>query len=465
MGVLIRFINSSHFLTLALFVVLSFFVVSNSKHKQPAPVDESSAVTASAEMVDGEFNGDDESGQDQARTVTRLFADHDSYGNPHTYEYKEIIGKIKKGDSLVASLKRNSVPDEARDQIVKSLRSHLDLRNILPSHQYSVTVDEEGELVRCHYDAGPFETYTVARTSDGYVTSREDVKLECRTVKLSGEIESSLFNAFASKDESPKLVYAFADIFSSKIDFNTEIKRGDRFSLIVEKYYKDDELVGYGKILAVRYEKNNKEAIEGYYYDGKNGGTYFDIDGNEFGMSFIRSPVTYARVTSGFTNRRKHPITGVVRPHLGVDLAAPTGTPVMAAADGVVKSIGWNGGFGKLITIEHGGDMETYYGHLSRYAKGLKKGDRVRQKEIIGYVGTTGLSTGPHLHYQISVNGVFKNPFSVQFRPKSVLGGRELRQFNEFAHSLRQHFVPPEDLLVVEVKNVSLSATDNIRFL
>ncbi|MBW2164429.1 MAG: M23 family metallopeptidase [Deltaproteobacteria bacterium] len=207
---------------------------------------------------------------------------------------------------------------------------------------------------------------------------------------------------------------AFTDIFASRLDFNTETRLGDQFDVIVEEYFKDDRFVGYGK------------------------GKYYDSDGREVGTSFLRSPLPVYRVTSKFSKRRLHPILKVYRPHLGVDLAAPIGTRIMAAADGRVSFVGWQKGFGRTVILKHPGGYKTYYGHLSRFAKGIKKGIRVEQKQIIGYVGSSGLSTGPHLDYRIKENGIFKNPFNMKFKPKSKLAGKALDDYIEEQGEWRQ---------------------------
>ncbi|MEJ2689370.1 MAG: M23 family metallopeptidase [Deltaproteobacteria bacterium] len=200
----------------------------------------------------------------------------------------------------------------------------------------------------------------------------------------------------------------------------------------MEKYYKNRAFIGYGEILFASYhliEENKTYEAYSFEYNHKAG--YFNARGEELGTPFLRSPVPIGRVTSRFTFHRKHPITGVIRPHLGVDLAAPIGTPIMAAADGKVIFAGRRGGFGNQVILQHGNGYKTYYGHLSRFAKGIRRGAAVTQKKIIGYVGSTGLSTGPHLDYRLQENGVFKNPFAVKFKPRSILTGQVLRSFQD----------------------------------
>lgn len=380
----------------------------------------------------------------------------------------EMKGSIQKGDSFESSLRRLSLSANIRQQIINSFRSHLDFKRLDPKDIYTVRLTGAGNLDSCTYEADPLEVYTL-EVIDGAVTvEKNSISLETKTIKIAGTIDSSLFASFARMKELPGLVYAFADIFSSKIDFNTEPQRGDKFSLIVDKYYKGDSFIGYGKIKVAQYYMSSGKEVNAYYYSNKNiTGAYFDSDGKEVGTSFLRSPVPMGRVTSRFTYRRKHPITGKVQPHLGVDLAAPVGTPILAASDGKVLSIGRNGGNGRQIILSHNGGVKTYYGHLSRYKKGLKKGSTVEKKEIIGFVGSSGLSTGPHLDYRIQKNGVFKNPFSLEFTPKSELSGDELALFQKESSSMKSLLtsIPENPENIVQVKNFILEPEQKLNLL
>ncbi len=214
------------------------------------------------------------------------------------------------------------------------------------------------------------------KSADTFVAQRDSINVSIKTCMIEDSISTSLFDAFAKNEMKAPLVYAFADIFSSRIDFNTELQKDDTFQIVFEKYFKDDEFIGYGNILYARYQQQGGETFEGFFYqpDGSKASAYFDADGEELGTSFIKSPVPLGRVTSTFSYRRIHPISGVMRPHLGVDLAAPIGTPVMATADGTVSYVGFKGGFGRQIIISHSGGYKTYYGHLSRFSNGLQAG-------------------------------------------------------------------------------------------
>ncbi len=378
----------------------------------------------------------------------------------------EIAGEIRHGESFSQAMKRLSIMDSVRSDIIKGFGKTLDFKVLQPGDHFTILLDQDNSITRATYSSGLLKTHILARNADGsYLASRQAVPLEYRIERVSGVIESSLYSAFVVLGEEPKIIHAFADIFASKIDFNTETRTGDRFELLVEKYYKDDVFVGYGKILVARYQKGDVR-IEGYHFtSGNSPAGYFDENGEALGTWFIRSPIPFGRVTSRFTMRRKHPIDGVVRPHLGVDLAAPLGTPVMATADGKVEYIGRKGGFGKTVILRHNSGYKTYYGHLRGYKKGLTKHKNVTQKEIIGYVGSTGISTGPHLDYRIQHNGVFRNPFGIKFQAKTKLQDKELALFRHESAQTAKLFNTKTSEKILQVKNVTLSEDHAISLL
>jgi len=378
----------------------------------------------------------------------------------------EITGELKRGESFDEAMKRFNLEARIRYTVIKGFAETLDFKMLQPGDRFTVLLDQDKSVALATYASGPLETHVLVRGADGsYLATRQAVPLECRIERISGIIKSSLYAAFAALDEEAKLIHAYADIFASKIDFNTETQAGDQFELLVEKYYKGDFFAGYGRILVARYQ--NKDATyEGYYFASENTPPgYFDENGEALGTWFIRSPIPFGRVTSRFTMRRKHPVDGVVRPHLGVDLAAPRGTPVMATAEGKVEFIGRKGGFGKTIILRHNSGYKTYYGHLQGYKKGLKKGSAVSQKEVIGYVGSTGVSTGPHLDYRIRHNGVFRNPFGIKFKAKTVLQDKELALFRLESSQTAQLLNTKTSEKILQVKNVTLSENQRISFL
>jgi murein DD-endopeptidase MepM/ murein hydrolase activator NlpD len=377
-----------------------------------------------------------------------------------------VSGEINKGESFNLAMKRLGISDTVRFDIINGFSQKLDFKVLQPGDRFSIFFDNNNVATHATYESGLLDTHILQRDKNGdYLASRQPVPLQYRLERISGIIGSSLYAAFLELGEEPKLIHVYADIFASKIDFNTETRVGDKFELLVEKYYKDDVFVGYGKILVARYQQKENEYVGYYFATQKTPGGYFDKDGEALGTWFIRSPIPFGRVTSNFTMKRKHPVDGVVRPHLGVDLAAPAGTPVMATAEGKVEYIGWKGGFGKTIILRHHGGYRTYYGHLSGYKKGLKVGSSVQQKDIIAYVGSTGISTGPHLDYRIKYNGVFKNPFGTKFKPKTILQNEELTLFLQACNQTAELFNANTNEKTLQVRNVTLTENDTISFL
>ena len=378
----------------------------------------------------------------------------------------EITGEIHAGESFDLAMKRLEVSETVRLDIIKGFGKSLDFKMLQPGDRFTIVLDQSNSIAKATYESGLLNTHILQRNADGnYGATKQAVPLEYRVERISGVIASSLYAAFSELGEGPRLIHAYADIFASKIDFNTETRGGDRFELLVEKYFKDDVFVGYGKILVARYQRQNAE-YQGYHFASENTPAgHFDQNGEALGTWFIRSPIPFGRVTSRFTMRRKHPVDGVVRPHLGVDLAAPRGTSVMATAEGKVEYIGRKGGFGKTIILRHHGGYKTYYGHLNGYKKGLKKGSTVQQKDIIGYVGSTGISTGPHLDYRIKYNGVFRNPFGIKFKAKTVLKDEELALFLQSSAEIAELFNADTDEKTLHVKNIILTEEHTISFL
>jgi murein DD-endopeptidase MepM/ murein hydrolase activator NlpD len=388
---------------------------------------------------------------------------HDSAPTPFEFSGEkpgvEIRSTLHRGESLSDALARHGLAGRLINQIVDGFRGTIDFRKLKPGETISVQLTPSGRLAGCTYSRSPLESYTLIKSVFGWRAEKNAIPLICRTVRVCGKVgPGMLSDAFIAAGERPKLAAAFSEIFASRIDFNTEIAEDDQFDLLVQEYYKKDRFVGYGKILVGRFLAAGATPLEAVYYEFGETRGYFSLDGKSLGTFFIRSPVPLARVSSGYSDRRLHPILGIVRPHLGIDLAAPIGTPVMAAANGRVQFIGINGGFGKQIVLDHAGGYRTYYGHLSRFRTGLQVGDRVRQRDIIGYVGATGLATGPHLDYRLEHLGEFKNPFTVKFPSQKELAGENLARLRlnaEIYATLMKGAAPSQ---IVAIKKLTPSA-------
>jgi murein DD-endopeptidase MepM/ murein hydrolase activator NlpD len=328
-------------------------------------------------------------------------------------QYQVIEGRVKDRSTFFQSLTEKKIPLHWIEMIISKLKPYVDFRKI-KGGTYRLFTDVKGGLVKFIFEASPTEVYEIEKDSQGYTAQRKEVILETRRVKVVGEIRSSLFEAMDAIGEQDQLVIAFAEILAWEIDFYKDVREGDRFKVVVEKVYKGDQFIQYGPIHALEYQRGEKK-IRGIGYQGE----YYNENGVSLRKAFLKAPLRFNRISSRFSQARRHPILGGVRPHFGVDYAAPIGTPIWAVADGAVLSCGWGGGFGKQVILRHPNGYRTYFGHLSRYGPGIKRGVRVSQKQIIGYVGSTGLSTGPHLDYRLIKDGRFRNPLKESF-PKGI---------------------------------------------
>ena len=336
-----------------------------------------------------------------------------------------IEGNIKGGSTFSKSLAEKNIPHRWIDLIVSKLKPYVDFRKI-KGGSYRLVMDAKGELVRFVYEAGPAEVYEIEKDFQGYAVQRKELPLKTYLVKVVGEIRSSLFEAMDAAGEQDQLTISFAEILAWEVDFYKDVKEGDRFKVVVEKVYKGDQFIRYGTIHALEYQSGSRR-VTGIEYQG----AYYHENGISLRKAFLKVPLRFNRISSRFSRARRHPILGGTLPHLGVDYAAPPGTPVWAVADGVVVLCEWNGGFGNQVILRHMNGYTTYYGHLSRYGPGIKRGVRVKQKQIIGYVGSTGLSTGPHLDYRLAKDGGFRNPLKESFPAGLPIGKGEMEAFQK----------------------------------
>jgi murein DD-endopeptidase MepM/ murein hydrolase activator NlpD len=295
--------------------------------------------------------------------------------------------------------------------------------------------DERGAVVRLVYSQSPIDIYEAARSGYGWTAARRDVPVERRVVRVAGTLRENLFESMEVLGERPQLVIDFAEIFAWDFDFAQDSQPGDAFRLLVEKVYTGETFVKYGRILAAEYDNQGKLHTAVHFKD-REGGGYYTPAGESMRRSFLKSPLEFTRITSGYSRGRRHPILGGVRPHLAVDYAAPSGTPVMAVADGTVELSGWKGGNGNTVLLRHRADFKTMYNHLSRFAKGIHPGARVKQRQVIGYVGSTGLSTGPHLDYRVMKGGAFVNPLQQKFIPGAPIAAASRPAFEAERNTL-----------------------------
>jgi murein DD-endopeptidase MepM/ murein hydrolase activator NlpD len=311
-----------------------------------------------------------------------------------------------------------------------------DLRRLRPRDELEITWTLDGEPVSVRWEPSPWLGFAAVATDGGWEVRRAETRPDVRVEAVGGEVSRSLFEAVEAVGESPQLVLELVEIFSSDFDFTADTRSGDHFRLLVEKRYAGEQFVDYGQVVAAQYVSDGR-ILTGIGFEPAGGRlAYYDLEGRSLKKSFLKSPLEFTRITSGFTYRRPHPILGGVRPHLAVDYGAPVGTPVRAVADGRVLRAGWNGGNGIQVHLRHHAGYETMYNHLSRLGQNVRRGARVEQRQVIGYVGSTGLSTGPHLDYRVKKNGRFVNPLGEKFLPGQALDGAERGRFLKDARTL-----------------------------
>ena len=328
-------------------------------------------------------------------------------------------------DRLFRRLELN-LADLATLRNLPALRSHVD--RLKPGELLRFK-HRDGELVGLERKLSDSETLQVTRDERGFSSNVLENPLEVHTRTASATIHNSLFQAAGEAGLTDRVAFDLAEIFQYDIDFVLDIQAGDRFTVVYEEIYQDGAPLRIGNILAAKFVNEGREYRAVRYIDSEGHGQYFSPDGKSLRKAFIRAPVQFSRVSSRFNLSRKHPVLNRIRAHKGVDYAAPTGTPVRAAGEGRVRFVGRQGGYGNVIELEHGSGVVTVYGHLSRFASKLRRGQRVELAQVIGYVGSTGLATGPHLHYEYRVRGVHKNPQTVPLPDAEPIPAVERERF------------------------------------
>ncbi|HNQ03314.1 MAG TPA: peptidoglycan DD-metalloendopeptidase family protein [Thiobacillaceae bacterium] len=344
--------------------------------------------------------------------------------------------RITHGDTLPTLLDRLGVGNEDARKLLQAARESKVLGRLTPGRTVLGRVSGAGQLLLFRYLLSDQTLITARRSGNDFQVTEEAVTLESRPILRSGEIISSLYGATDAADVPDNIASEMAEVFSGDIDFHKDLRKGDRFSLVYEAFYFQGQLVKTGRLLAAEFTNAGKRHQAVYFRDPQGKEGYFTPEGQNLKRAFLKSPLPYSRISSGFSQSRKHPILGYQRAHKGVDYAAPTGTPIRAVADAVVQFSGRKNGYGNLIVLRHKAPFSTAYGHLSRFAKGMKRGSRVSQGEVIGYVGATGLATGPHLHYEFRINNVQTNPLTLNLPHSYPLDTRYRSQFAAVAKPL-----------------------------
>lgn len=345
-----------------------------------------------------------------------------------------VTYKVQKNDNLTSLFKRAGLTATDVYYVSKSTNEEKTLSRLYPGQSLSFLI-EEGHLKKVKYVQSALKTAYIVRQPDSKEFTLSTVERTPETVEryAEGIINSSLFVDAEKAGLSGNMIMQLAAVFGWDVDFTQDIRNGDSFRLIYNEQFLDGKKISDGHIVAAEFVNQDRKMTAIRFTDSEGASSYYTPDGKSMRKAFLRMPVDFARVSSRFNLKRKHPVLNKIRAHKGVDYAARTGTPIKASGDGKVIWKGTKGGYGRTIILKHGGNITTLYAHMSRYNKKLKNGSRVKQGQVIGYIGKSGLATGPHLHYEFRVNGSHRNPMTVKFPHASPVPKKERNSFNEVA--------------------------------
>jgi murein DD-endopeptidase MepM/ murein hydrolase activator NlpD len=344
-------------------------------------------------------------------------------------------GELEAGQSLGSELRKRGIARAVIHLITQQIRPYFDFRRSRPGHRYRLALDAEGNVVDFRYSTSIEESIYFYWDGETYAVRKERAELQARVVALAGLVDTSLYEAVRALGEDPQLADDFAQIFAWDIDFTRNVKAGDAFRVLYERLYLtnddgEDVYIRPGRILAARYQGAVGEHSAVYFELDEGRGGYFRPNGTSIEGAFLVAPLRYSRITSRYTNARRHPILNVTRRHPGIDYAATEGTQLWSVADGTVIYRGWAGASGNLVKVRHANGYVSHYAHLSRFADGLHIGGKVHQKEVIGYVGRTGLATGSHVCFRVTKNGRYVNPISIRSPVSKAIAPERASEFN-----------------------------------
>lgn len=335
---------------------------------------------------------------------------------------------VKPGDTFAGILSKFNIPENQAVNYYQSLKS-VGFTAIFPGDSIVLSKDDNKNLKTCSLLSKLHYWYHLYHRDSTLHVEKKPIEVTKYHCVVKGTLETSLSEDMFKVGVGDALVFKFADIFAWDINFFIDPRKGDKFEVLFEKNFREGRFIGYGSILAAKYVNGDK-TFYAIAMKNKNGKVnYYDINGKSVQKQFLKAPLRFRRISSGFSYRRKHPILGIYRPHYGIDYAAPRGTPVYSAADGIVRFSGVKGQYGNHIRISHGASYQTYYGHLHRIQHGIKPGAYVKQGQLIGTVGATGLATGPHLDYRMKIGSRFINPLTVSVPAKEGVSKNDIEQF------------------------------------
>lgn len=346
---------------------------------------------------------------------------------------------VQHGDTVGELLRRMGVQDDDANDFLRRAPLASSLRQLRPGKMVRARTSPDSRLLALSYIDNAGNQTVITADGDRFNVETREIPAERRMFVQTGEISSSLYAATDEANLPDSVANQLADIFGGDIDFHRDLRRGDKFSVVYEQSYLNGERMRDARILAAEFANHGRTLQAFYFQDGAHGGDYYSMDGKSMRKAFLRSPIEFSRVSSGFSQSRFHPVLNRWRAHKGVDYAAPIGTGARATADGVVSFVGRQGGYGNVVILKHPGGYQTVYGHLSRFAANLRRGQRVSQGELIGHVGMTGLASGPHLHYEFKVRGVQRDPLKVALPDGKPVSAAQRVTFQERAESLHTH--------------------------
>jgi len=343
--------------------------------------------------------------------------------------------RVESGDTATSLLSEHLSPSDIL-RLSRECRDVYPLNRIKTGREYRLLFRDD-QLVGFEYDIDAEAKLHVAIEDGDFRASREGIEYDTRDKLIRGRIETSLFEAVEEAGGTASLAIALSQIFAWDIDFIRDVRQGDSFRFLVAERYRRGEFVGYGSIKAARFVNRGEEFNAFLYRTAEGREDYFDAQGRALRKTFLKAPLKFSRISSGYTWKRKHPILDTVRPHLGIDYAAPRGTPIKSVAKGRVIAKGYSRQAGNYIKIRHPSHYVTVYNHMSRYARGIHSGVELEQGRVIGYVGSTGLSTGPHLDYRVKRYGKYRNPRKIESKPVKSVPESEMAAFHQAIGPLR----------------------------
>jgi murein DD-endopeptidase MepM/ murein hydrolase activator NlpD len=346
-----------------------------------------------------------------------------------------VSGTVRKGDVLSRIFKRNKLHVADLQQAKEAAEGVYDLGELCSGHPYTITIDDEDRLDSLTYWMDDDTYMNLSRQGDSLTATVEKIEYEKRLFSFGGVIKDNLIASLGPDKAALRLALDLSDIFAWDIDFTTDLRDGDTFKIIVEGLFVGNTFKKFGDILSAEFVNDGRRYMA-YRYEMNGSADYYDAGGTPLRKAFLKAPLNFRRISSSYAGRRLHPVLKKYRPHQGIDYAAASGTPVSALGDGEILFAGYRGSYGKLVIIKHRNGYSTYYGHLSRISKGVTRKARVAQGEVIGFVGATGLATGPHLHLEIRVAGKPVNPLSLQPLCGEPLQTVHKKRFRELVDSM-----------------------------